>query len=349
MHQRMIVPTYIIVINVLSILCGLSMMALVSWLRRRKPDTTDTASFKLSFWIGLVNALWSTHFLLKSSGDILYSMAETDAWWIRMLAWLSCLFYVWDTALSACVAFNLQLSFIHHRTNLKRIQAWYAPGSFLFSICVTFPWLIKPTCFNKAGNAFQSELSKEEFVLFYLFFKDLWVGIGILYSTAVIVLVLFHVAREARRLRELKNDMLYAKELKFTQSVVWILLYPAVLIVTHTFGIIKDFSIRNYDWDTRSTLRMVDKTMISSVGILNFIVFLLNPAFRRSLDNIPWLSKFLRLSSPNTHVPTSNGIDRSVSRREPIASEFHSKAWQDFFLEIERQVNSDPALAKPQP
>src|SRR2546430_2498666 len=87
-------------LNCLSIACVLIMMALVLCLRFTQPAVAKTVSFKLSFWIGLVDALFRASYLLNEAIDFLDAYlfpngVASNYWLSKILLWTIFFFPLW--------------------------------------------------------------------------------------------------------------------------------------------------------------------------------------------------------------------------------------------------------------
>ncbi|KAL1923849.1 uncharacterized protein VTP21DRAFT_8829 [Calcarisporiella thermophila] len=323
-----------IVINVLSALGGLLMMMIVVWFRFTQPDIAKTMSFRLSFWIGFVDMLWRTEYILEYSDEITHPLAGQHHWFIRLLAFARVFLRVWGVLLVFCVAFDLHLSFIRQRPATRRLQRFYTPISFLIAFCVNIPWLVERRLdYITKWETIVPGWDRQESYLIMTFGVTIWIVITILYSTVVVVMVLLRVLTESRKLRKVQNvtEDLRMREHQLITSVLRVLLYPVVLIITQPTGVILDWIfITTTDSDSPSlkTLVDIDAVLLGLIGILNLIVFLLNPALHRGLELVPWLNKrwpfkpdprnieYYPNTSPNKPPLISNPDDLSGEEQE---------------------------------
>ncbi|KAL1924615.1 uncharacterized protein VTP21DRAFT_4269 [Calcarisporiella thermophila] len=278
-----------IAINVLSAFCGFLMMIIVVWLRYSQPDVANTISFKLSFWIGLVDMLWRTEFVLTRSNEIFNHIADRDHWVARLFLWLISFLRLWAVLPTVCIAFDLQLVFIHGRKDIKRIQRWYIPFTFGFAILATIVFLTRnKVVYNKEKLVFISDASLQNIILTKVFCMTLWIGLSILYSLVVVLVVLVKALQLTRQLKNAQNisDETRQKEAQLISSVLRVLLYPVVLIITLPSGLFTDWVgllTTNPNLPALVKAREVDNVLQGSIGIFNFLVFLLNPALHRAL------------------------------------------------------------------
>ncbi|KAL1924616.1 uncharacterized protein VTP21DRAFT_4270 [Calcarisporiella thermophila] len=283
-----------ITINVFSIICGLLMMIIVVWLRYSHPDVANTISFKLSFWIGFVDVLWRTEFILFKSNEIFDPIAGQDHWIPRLFLWLQHFLRIWAVLPSVCIAFDLQLTFIHGRKNLKRIQRWYIPFTFAFALLATLIYLTRnKVAYDKEKLGISSNTSLENIIITKALSMTLGIGLSILYSLIVVLMVLvkvFLLIRYIKRTQNLSKET-RQKQTQIITSVLRVLLYPVVLIITQPTGIAIDWIgtlTTNPYLPAFIKVREIDNVLQSSIGIFNFLVFLLNPALHRALRRLSW-------------------------------------------------------------
>ncbi|KAL1918528.1 uncharacterized protein VTP21DRAFT_3188 [Calcarisporiella thermophila] len=281
-------------INVISAICGLLMMVVVGWLRYLRPNLVDTVSFKLSFWIGLVDMLWRSQYLIEMSDELMYPLAGQHNGFLDLLSWAHSYLRLSAAFLTVCIAFDLQMSFIHHHRRMRQFQRCYTLFSFLLALALSLVWVIRGhATFRIDWNALDVGWPYEEFLLVNSLSLALWIGISIMYSTVVVALVLARVLRETRKLNESRDISEAAKQRErlMIKSVLRVLLYPIVLIITQPSGIAADCLTTNPHTPLARFTINIDAVLQGSIGILNLIVFLLNPTLHRALEDIPWFRK----------------------------------------------------------
>ncbi|KAL1917973.1 uncharacterized protein VTP21DRAFT_3239 [Calcarisporiella thermophila] len=294
----MLIPAIDVAINGLSAFSGLLMMGMVGYFQRLLPEVINSISFRISFWIGLVDMLWRIEYILVHSDEVMDPFSGKQHWFVRMLGFSGQFLKVWSALLSFCIALDLQLSFIHRRTKLEKIQRCYVPVAFMIAFLANIEWLVYPdVSYRKEWETIVPGWSRRDGILNMALGVSVWVAAAILYSMFVVVLVLVRVLSETRRLQTARDvtEALRIKERALINSVLRIVLYPLVLIVTQPTGLVADW-LYTVTSESRSPilreLVKVDAVLVGLIGVLNLIVFLLNPALHRALAHVPWWPLF---------------------------------------------------------
>ncbi|KAL1923843.1 uncharacterized protein VTP21DRAFT_8823 [Calcarisporiella thermophila] len=282
-----------VVLNAISAFSGLVMMFTVAYFRFTLPNIANTISFTLSFWIGFIDFLWRIEYILEYSNEIMFPLANQHHWFVRLLAFARVFLRVWCSLIIMCIALDLQLSFIHNRNNMKKIQRWYTPISFLIAFCVNTPWLAESRVdYVQKWETIVPGWERRTSILTMFFGVTLWSALAILYSILVVLLILIRVRRETQRLRsEGVPENVRRRERRLIASVLRILLYPVVLIITQPTGIILDWLFIITSDSNLPALKIlveIDAVLLGLLGVLNLVVFTLNPAFRRAMETVPW-------------------------------------------------------------
>ncbi|KAL1916127.1 uncharacterized protein VTP21DRAFT_6131 [Calcarisporiella thermophila] len=286
-------------LHIISIICALIMMAITIYLRCKRPTISNTISLKLSLWIGLVDVLSRANFLIRVNPSLMNITVSTIPWFPRLLVYTSFFFLMWFAFLSAAIALDLHLSFLCRRVNIKIIQRFYSPLAALVSSIIPLPFLFVGNIYwNPEFQIVYISLERTQAIILETFCYDLWMASAILYSFAVILAVVFRVFKSLHIIREnfesTSVDM-QARERQFTYSVLRILLYPMVLLICCPAGIILDWIYYMNPEISPSVMAAMRADAITSglQGILNLLVFLLNPAVVRALSHYKIFSNSL--------------------------------------------------------
>ncbi|KAL1923006.1 uncharacterized protein VTP21DRAFT_9382 [Calcarisporiella thermophila] len=282
------VPIADVVITGLSMLAGLVMMGMVLYFRWQKPDVVNTPSFHLSLWIGLAVVLNGIFFILRSNHEFLDDVLLQNYALVRVMFWSKFVFTLWFAFLIACIAIDLQLSFIHRKADLQRIQRFYAPVSLAAAVIITIPALAKGIMrWDSQRHFFNDNWSNSERILFEIFGFDLWLVLAIIYSLGVVVAVVVKVRRELRHTKENPgyNEEVLRNEWLLYQFVLFVALYPMVLVITQPAAIVTVWLyiggkgyIPYFAFSRRAA-----SVLVAFQGILSLAVFLLNPSLKRAL------------------------------------------------------------------
>ncbi|KAL1918639.1 uncharacterized protein VTP21DRAFT_2661 [Calcarisporiella thermophila] len=284
------VPTAILILNILSLVGAGVMMAMVVWLRFTRPEVANTISFRLSFWIGLVDVLYRGSYLLRKSYDLLDPFLPTNVWAARIILWTIYVFPLWFAFLTTAIAFDLHLTFIYRRTDVTKFQVWYFPLSTISSVIITIPILIVGNLhwdLEKHAVLYNWDLPTGS--MLEIFCQDLWLGITILYSFVVIISVLVRVRSDLKIIQQscspnsVRSPIVHDRPL--IQSVLRILLYPVVLVICQPVTIVVNWLFFTGMAFSPLGYRMFEAEAVLNgmQGLLNFVVFLLNPAVVRTI------------------------------------------------------------------
>ncbi|KAL1918631.1 uncharacterized protein VTP21DRAFT_2653 [Calcarisporiella thermophila] len=278
-------------INIVSIVSGGVIMATVVWLRLTQPDVVNTISFKLSFWIGLADFLYRGFFLLRTNFGLMDKVLPTNHILCRFLFWTIIFFPLWFAFLTTAISFDLHLSFLHRRGDMLKFQRWYFPISTALSVIIPFPALvIGDVYWDTKQHRFYTNWGMGSEFLFNILANNLWMCLAIAYSIAIIITVMVRVLRDLIDLK--KNRHIIRPEARFQERrlifhVLRISLYPLVLIICQPASSVLGWlqATNSVDFAIYSQTFKVVAITTGIQGILNLIVFLLNPAVASALGN----------------------------------------------------------------
>ncbi|KAL1924659.1 uncharacterized protein VTP21DRAFT_4313 [Calcarisporiella thermophila] len=288
-------------LNIASMFSGLLMALLVFYFRRAQPEITNSVAFKLSLWIGVKCMLWHATKLLINifEGPTEYSRS----FGVRIMARSDFLFELWGALLAACIALDLQLSFIHRMKDMQRIQRYYAPVCFLIPffmlviLVVTDPFKNESIYEERAGS------NEHLWHMMTILIGVVSISLCAIYSLVVVMVVLLRVAKEFQNLKkshDLRNvtKELQWKERQLISHVLRVLLYPMVLVITQPYYFIyavlgfllytlvpnsEDYHFENI----MGFFDIVSTYASASIGLLNLGVLLLNPTLHRAISAPP--------------------------------------------------------------
>ncbi|KAL1916129.1 uncharacterized protein VTP21DRAFT_6133 [Calcarisporiella thermophila] len=277
-------------INFASVFCGALIMILVVFLRYTQPQATRSISFKLSFWIGLSDALYRSFYIIYVANDFVDAVMPNNLWLGRIIFWSFHFFPIWFSLLTVSIAFDLQLSTFQNKLTVQRYQKWYLPVSTLvaFGLC-------SPTLFY-GGMGYDPKQHRgildwpyEANLIRVVVFITV-ISLCLLYSFTIIffcAIKVFSMVFRVRREKDLHGEKNRLRERLMIMSVLRLLGYPAVLILCMPAECIMHYLIIT---NTRNT-SFGDSTgkakaiLTGMIGILNLIIFLFNPAFSGALSN----------------------------------------------------------------
>ncbi|KAL1916125.1 uncharacterized protein VTP21DRAFT_6129 [Calcarisporiella thermophila] len=277
-------------IHIASIVCALVMMGMVLYLRCKQPDVANTIALKLTLWIGLVDILSRIVFLIRVNPSVLNSIVSSMPWAPHLLVYMKYFSTMWFVFLNAAIAFDLHLSFLCRRNNIKFIQRLYCPLTMLASLLLSSPFVVITNIqWNVETQTITVSIDPIIALSLEILCFDLWVLSSILYSVAIMLAVAIHVFISLHFIQENIESMpvdMQDRGRQYTHSVLWILLYPMVLMVCCPADILLSWAFLLRLKTTPYTLMVLQAEAITTglQGILNLLVFLLNPAVGRSLS-----------------------------------------------------------------
>ncbi|KAJ1654565.1 hypothetical protein IWQ61_005527 [Dispira simplex] len=275
-----------IMLSIMSVIAGTLVMLIVVVLRLRQPNVARTASFILSFWIGLSDALYRGTLVVSKQYEFVESHLSEAL--VRYLFWSEYFYPVWFMFLTVMVGLDLQLTFVHHLINPKKFQPYYFPAATIFAFMITLPALLVPTIYwNRQIHGFSWTFgSALRDNLFIILGFNIWMGMGVLYCAIIVSIVAHRLISDMRHWSI--NKSLLIKPSTFSvelhRSVARIMLYPLVPIITQSLNVVVDWL--PFDSPVAERVRQVGSILASTQGILNLTVFLLNPALHRAFSNL---------------------------------------------------------------
>ncbi|KAL1923859.1 uncharacterized protein VTP21DRAFT_6894 [Calcarisporiella thermophila] len=195
-----------------------------------------------------------------------------------------------------CISFDIQLSFIHARRNLKKVQWWYVPVSTLVSFALAAPYLFYGKLWwNNEKKIFGSNWPTHIVLAMNILHSSV-IFACIFYSITLILTTLGIVLRRLDNMNKgqttIKSEN-RERQRKIIQSVVRLLGYPLVLIICMPAGFVLKIL---YTMGARATpfgdFTNTANTILGGMqGILNLLIFLFNPALSDALANHRYFAK----------------------------------------------------------
>ncbi|KAL1914538.1 uncharacterized protein VTP21DRAFT_8163 [Calcarisporiella thermophila] len=331
-------------LNTISLLSGLAMVLMVFYYRYAQPNITNSTSFKLSLWIGL-NTLLSYSFTLLST-RIGKSDSGTRGFFIRIVQGSEVLFETWTALLVACIAFDLQLSFIHRIKNFHWIQRLYVPLTFVVVFIPYLVSLLSPIEFTEDGKSGDNSSKQAQFFFLSSVFVSLAIGLlSSCYSLLVVAMVIFRVIGEFWWMKNPEltgqniTDEHKQRERRLISFVFRILLYPIVFIATRLFvwscaflngflfslhfeaekdtNDVKDMKEMMAIWEEIPGVKFLEisgKSVSASIGFFNLLILLLNPVLQRAEKHSALRQSWLPLMSQyDSNIPSEDATYKTSS------------------------------------
>ncbi|KAJ1925932.1 hypothetical protein IWQ60_004247 [Tieghemiomyces parasiticus] len=310
--QQDFVQTYeltTLVVSAVSVACGLAVVALVLLLYRYKPMLRNVPSIHLSLYIGLADALYRLSALFATYTPFMELTADSQAW-LRICFWVVNFSPIWFIFLTMMISTDLQLTFLHPNIDREPLQKYYLPVATAVPFIISLPslcvphikWFDNPSRF---AYSFGTALNND---MFTIFCYDFWIVLGIVHSIVIVVLVVLKLVRGIHYIETVhlqpyhdhsstatfptttlestgtQDQHCHAShriaarpaELvrKLRQSAIRIVMYPLVPLISQTLQVVS----LHMSLSQNHSLHLLATILVSSQGILNFIVFLVNPA-----------------------------------------------------------------------
>ncbi|KAL1923617.1 uncharacterized protein VTP21DRAFT_8597 [Calcarisporiella thermophila] len=276
-------------INFASIVCATLIMFLVAFLRYTQPQATRSVSFRLSFWIGLADALYRSFYVMWMEVDFRDTVIASNLWFGRIVLWSFYFFPMWFSLLTVSIALDLQLSAFHKHLNIARFQWWYLPVSTLVPLALSSPFLFYG---NLVYNSkikiiildwpFGLELALTVLVSVVVFACILY-SFTIIFACAIKV---FSMVFRVRREKDLHGEKNRLRERLVMMSVTRLLGYPLVLIICLPAEciILLLYVTKSRDTAFGDSTGKAKAILTGLQGVFNLIIFLFNPAFSGALS-----------------------------------------------------------------
>ncbi|CAO3673724.1 unnamed protein product [Umbelopsis vinacea] len=272
------------VLDSISIGIGFLVIISVILIRIYRPALGRTITVRLSGWIAFADILVCSIQIIYIHGNQLFNNVSPLALgFVLTSLQTSSLFFVY---LTVCVAINLHLTILtsKFRNVAEAIDPWMVPVSFIWANVTTIPFHI---CFQAHWNPQIGGFIKEPAwaAPYYMWGSQyIWQLLGELYCAVVIVLVLVKLLKlknyqekqssvqNHNQTDSADNHARSSKRITFVMlRIVW---YPVIPIVTQTWLIVMNSIPAPYNMPYIN----INNIMSALQGILNGIVFCLNPA-----------------------------------------------------------------------
>src|SRR2546423_3694251 len=218
----------------------------------------------------------------KPPGNLLCSVAP---WGFVFTALLGCF-------LNVAIALNLQIIFIHNYIDTRRFEKFYI----IIPLILSFVLSILPVSFGALGydeqeiSCWYKNGSTTGAIIWQWTTLHGWILLSILYCTFSVVVVTIRLKVATKNFIDMNRsspnslnviqDRAYQRQLIMNQAVKRIILYPIVPVLTFLFNIISNFLFFTTK-KNQITFQMLANVGTSSQGLLNALVFCLDPAMKK--------------------------------------------------------------------
>ncbi|RKP35753.1 hypothetical protein BJ085DRAFT_40403 [Dimargaris cristalligena] len=185
-----------ITISIVSVICGIGVMAIAIGLFRIRPELRQVPSINLSLYIGLADALYRLSALFACWSDFMQLTQDSEGW-LRTCFWIVNFSPLWFIFLTMMISTDLQLTFLHPSIDREPIQQHYLWVATLLPLIISLPalcvphirWVPGPSRFSYSfGTAVKNDM-------FVLFCYDFWIALGIAHCVVIVTLVLIKLIR----------------------------------------------------------------------------------------------------------------------------------------------------------
>ncbi|KAL1916132.1 uncharacterized protein VTP21DRAFT_6136 [Calcarisporiella thermophila] len=313
-------------LNLASIVCAFSIMAMVVWLRWTQPliDPLFCLQSVPGHLPCISIRLTQGIFLFRTNYSLMDTLLPSQPLIVRLLLGSIYIFPLWFAFLNVTIALDLHLSFLCRQSNMKRFQRWYLPASFFAAIVLGIPIMLVGTPYwDKELHSVMFDWNFSTSIAIELLCSDIWMAFAIVYAFFIILAVLFQILKDLKAIKVRTQTIQYEfreKEGQLVCSVLRILLYPCVLVICQPATIVVSWLFVTDTAFTKlgSAIRRIEAITNGLQGILNLIVFLINPAVARALCRVPWIKRFLNRIFPSNNqihmVENGAAIDIMVAR-----------------------------------
>ncbi|KAJ1958751.1 hypothetical protein EC988_000118 [Linderina pennispora] len=298
--------------NIASIVSSIFVIGATIVLSIRNRELFSRPSFRLSGWIAAADLIYSVTQLFVFDNDYMSTLSEAN---LRAIVWMLAGSVVSFVFLTVCIGIHLVLTVLMRKTHIaNRIQGYYEYVSFVLGFLVTHSymymyekigWMPSMQVFRIATS--ESEYNRNIWVAHYM-----WTAAGILFLFIISILIYLQMMSVINRVEETqgpeKLDMLDGSTLnmmtdmrrKYIRSATLrIACYPLVPIVTQTWNIVTNMITDSQPF----WLYIMANLMPATQGMINMLIFLMNPAFDKTHQRI---TKYVRrtCSRKNRNIPS---------------------------------------------
>ncbi|KAJ1927320.1 hypothetical protein IWQ60_003026 [Tieghemiomyces parasiticus] len=292
-----------------SIIASIATMLIVAWVWKIEPQSKESPSFNLTFWIGLADipVRISDIFSNPMTWPLGFPTSPSFARFYLWLGYFGPFYYIY---LNCMIALDLQLIFFHRLPRQARIRAWYPLLGFGLAFFLAFFYLVMPDVelassgqiiVGKPGSA------AKHFVTIWSY---MWLDIGVFYTLVVVLMVLIKVIKNYRRLRSLNSDPVSTNMSKAVlQNTLIILAYPLVLFIVYIPYVLANWFSVYLPGDFALNWYLVMNVIFNLQGVLNLIVLMFHPVMLKLYRNRHVV--FSSLLSQDSHgtLPSAVGTD----------------------------------------
>ncbi|KAJ1964189.1 hypothetical protein H4R35_007169 [Dimargaris xerosporica] len=289
----------ILVLEGFSILCSLLSILIVLWVWYKQPSSKESPSFNLTLWIGLAD------FPLRVS-DILTNPLvfmgnyPTDPAFAKFLMWITFFGSFWFIYLNCMITLDLQLVFFHRLPRQARIRRWYPLLGTAIAFFLAFWYLVLPDVRITPDGVLMTSIPGTVPSNFVIFWTNIWLHVGIVYSLGVVIAVCIKVFRSQSHLNRFdQGEHSKAMSKALIRNTRLIIAYPVVLFVVYVPYVLASWFQSYFPGTFSSYWTLGTNVVYASQGIFSFIILIFHPVmlstYRRNVFGFSSLwSRFTR-------------------------------------------------------
>ncbi|ORX82311.1 hypothetical protein K493DRAFT_388750 [Basidiobolus meristosporus CBS 931.73] len=299
------------VVSIMSLLGAAFIVITILVMRLYKPHIANRVSIWLTFWKALADIFYSIVYLISQHSVVNLATCKFVLWGYVEFTLLSIF-------LTCTIAFNLQAIFVNEFNSMIAIQRFYFPLSLILSLAISIiPLIADQFVFDPlVGNCWYRDQYTTPAMIWEMTTFYGWIFLGVVYCTIAVALVTTKLVRNEKRLRQNVSPGTAKLNRNINNVVARIILYPVIPILTQSFNFITEV-VTFFSRRLVFPLYFLSSFGPASIGFLNFLVFLFDPAFRR-------LIKELRSGTSTEPSTSPHDMDtKSGSEAYELSSSFH--------------------------
>ncbi|KAI8321124.1 hypothetical protein GQ54DRAFT_298206 [Martensiomyces pterosporus] len=257
----------------------------------RKRSLLLRPSFRLSASIAVCDLIYCICQLLVYNNKYMSSLPELQ---LRAIMWMMSASNLTFALLSTCIGIQLLLTILLNKAHVaEKLQRWYEVASFAFGFIVTHPnmYLYKKVRWIKQIQMFSVAWNARDYYIALWLTEYLWTFACIIFLFFIVLLTYLKLANvwvvsdrgynapEKLDLLEsspnLSRNHMVEEHKKYVRSVTLrMACYPIIPVVTMIWLVIANMNLQPPIW-----LAVMGNIVPPIQGTLNFIVYIMNPAF----------------------------------------------------------------------
>ncbi|ORY05352.1 hypothetical protein K493DRAFT_345110 [Basidiobolus meristosporus CBS 931.73] len=268
----------------------------------RKPHIANRVSIGLTMWKAVADIFYSIVYLI-SQGSVV-NLATC-----RFVLWGYVEFTLLSIFLTCAIAFNLQAIFVNELSTIIYVQRFYFPFTLALSLIISLiPLISGQFAYDPlVGNCWYREQYSTSTMIWEMSTFYGWIFLGIVYCSVAVALVTIRLIRNEREMQRNISPRATKIRRNINKVVTRIILYPVIPIVAQSFNFITEL-VTFYTRRLTFTLYFLSAAGPASIGFLNFLVFLFDPAFQKLVRELRNAESSSTQSSNHHEIGAKTGL-----------------------------------------